>query len=173
MDNTTSPTIFIADDDPFIIKAFKAGLELHDYKVVIAIDGEDALRQIPVVQPDLILLDVIMPKKDGFEVLKALKADPAVASIPVVMLTSLTQESDEQTAREYGAVDFLVKSNVSLNEILQRVQRSLEQAAAAAASAAPAASSVPDLPVSGEMAAETVEAEDTSPEDDSQAAPRA
>lgn len=149
MDNSaTAKTILIADDDLFIVRAFKTGLERYDYTVVIAHDGEEAIEQITAVRPDLVLLDVIMPKKDGFEVLKTIKADLSLASIPVIMLTSLGQDSDEQTARSYGAADFLVKSNVSLNDILLRVQRLLEQAAEAAASlqtATDVVSTVPDL----------------------------
>jgi two-component system alkaline phosphatase synthesis response regulator PhoP len=159
-DSTATKTILIADDDPFIIKAFKAGLELHDYTVVTARDGEEALEQIAAVQPNLVLLDVIMPKKDGFEVLKTLKADPSLAHIPIVMLTSLAQESDAKTAREYGAIDFLVKSDISMSEIVARVQKLLEETAEAATRVADSVrteTGAPDLP-SGQFAAETVEA---------------
>lgn len=148
--SNTTKTILIADDDQFIVRAFKTGLERYDYSVVIAENGEDAIEQIASVRPDLVLLDVIMPRKDGFEVLKAVKADPALAHIPIIMLTSLGQSSDEQTARDYGANDFLVKSDVSLNDILLRVQHLLEEAEEAAAATAteetaPAVSTVPDI----------------------------
>lgn len=122
MDNTpTKKTILLADDDQFIAVVYKDGLEQAGYSVVVAHDGEEALAQIRAIKPDLVLLDIIMPKQNGFEVLQALQADPTVSTIPVIVLTNLSQESDELEARKFGATDFLVKSNISLNDLLARI----------------------------------------------------
>jgi len=124
MDDSTK-TILIVDDDQFVTIAYKAGLEHAGYTVLVAENGEDGIRQIIEAQPHLVLLDIIMPKVDGFEVLQTVKANAAVAHIPIVVFTNLTQQSDEDTARQYGATDFLVKGNVSLNDVLLRVERLL------------------------------------------------
>jgi len=117
--------IVLADDEHFIAIVYKEGLERAGYNVTVAHDGEEALAVIRETLPDLILLDLIMPKMNGFEVLKALKADETLAGIPVVVLTNLSQDNDESEARSYGIQDFIVKANVSLNELLQRIEKVL------------------------------------------------
>jgi CheY-like chemotaxis protein len=114
-------TILLADDEQFILLAYKDGLEHAGYTVITAMDGDEALEQAKT-KPDLILLDLIMPKTNGFDVLKALQADPELSSIPVVVFTNLTQERDEQEARQYGAKDFIIKANVSLNDLVARLE---------------------------------------------------
>lgn len=116
-------TILLADDEQFILVAYRDGLEQAGYHVILAEDGEQALQQMREVHPDLVLLDIIMPKLNGFEVLQAAKQDPAIAAVPVAVLTNLTQLNDEQEARAAGAVDFIVKADVSLNDLLARIER--------------------------------------------------
>ena len=123
--NNSRKIIVLADNDPFITRVYKTGLEEAGYNVIVAEDGEAALEEIRTHRPDLILLELILPKLDGFMVLKTLKADAMTATIPVIILTSLSQESDENEARNSGAADFLVKSEVSLNDILARLERLL------------------------------------------------
>ncbi|HEV7454479.1 MAG TPA: response regulator [Candidatus Saccharimonadales bacterium] len=126
MDTTASrKTILIADDDEFITIAYKAGLERAGYVVIIAEDGDQTIELIATFRPDLVLLDVIMPKQNGFEVLKVVKNHPDYSHIPVVMLTNLGQESDEQAARSYGADGFLIKANVTLNDVLLNIEQLL------------------------------------------------
>jgi CheY-like chemotaxis protein len=95
--------------------------------VVTASDGEEALRQVAAVAPGLVLLDLIMPKLQGFEVLKRLKADPSTRSIPVIVLSNLGQDSDVRDAMALGAMEYLVKSNLSLHELVTRVEAVLGQ----------------------------------------------
>lgn len=123
--NNTRKIIVLADNDPFITRVYKTGLEEAGYSVIVAEDGEAALEEIRTHHPDLVLLELILPKLDGFMVLKTLKADETTAAIPVIILTSLSQQSDENEARTSGATDFLVKSEVSLNDILVRIERVL------------------------------------------------
>ncbi len=125
--NNTRKIIVLADNDPFITRVYKSGLEEAGYDVVVAEDGEAALEQARSRHPDLVLLEIILPKLDGFTVLKTLKADDTTSTIPVIILTSLSQESDQNEARTSGAVDFLVKSEVSLNDILVRIKRALSE----------------------------------------------
>jgi DNA-binding response OmpR family regulator len=117
------PKVAIVEDEVFLRKAGALALRKAGFAVVTAIDGEEALEMIPREKPDLVLLDLIMPKVQGFEVLRRLKADPATASIPVIVMSNLSQESEIRQVREDGAIDFLVKSNISLDLLVARVHR--------------------------------------------------
>ena len=113
--------VLLAEDDRFLRKAAGAMLRRQGFMVLTAEDGEEALRVARAEIPDLILLDLIMPKIQGFEVLKALKDDPNTSTIPVIILSNLGQESDSKVAREMGALDYWVKANLALEELVRRV----------------------------------------------------
>ena len=115
--------IALIEDDVTIKEMYKMKLEMEGYSVVCANDGEKALEVIKKENPDLILLDILMPKKDGFEVLKELKnsQDSGVKSIPVVMLTNLSNREDIAEAEKLGAADYLVKARVTPNEVANKV----------------------------------------------------
>jgi len=119
-------TIVLADDEAFIALAYQEGLERAGFTVVVAHDGEEAVAKTRKTMPDLVLLDLIMPKMNGFEVLKALKADAKTKNLKVVILSNLSQHSDENEARKAGAVDFMVKADHSLKEVVERVQTHLK-----------------------------------------------
>jgi two-component system, OmpR family, alkaline phosphatase synthesis response regulator PhoP len=116
-------TILLADDEQFIVIAYKDGLERAGYAVDVAHDGNEVLSHLQTSQPNLILLDLIMPNLNGFEVLKSLKNDPNFATIPVMVLSNLSQPDDEAEARNLGAIDFIVKSDISLKDLLARIER--------------------------------------------------
>jgi CheY-like chemotaxis protein len=116
-------TILLADDEQFVLVAYKDGLEHAGYNVLLAHDGAETIEVMRSARPDLVLLDLIMPKLNGFEVLQAVKADPELSTIPIAVFTNLSQLSDEQEARGLGAVDFIVKADVSLNDLVARVGR--------------------------------------------------
>ena len=118
-------TILLAEDDRILRKAGEATLKKRGYAVIAAVDGEDALAKAREHKPDLILLDVIMPKLQGFEVLANLKSDAATRDIPVIMLSNLQDESDVRKATEAGALDYLVKSNVPLDVLAARIAEAL------------------------------------------------
>jgi CheY-like chemotaxis protein len=117
--------ILLAEDDRFLRKAAEATLRQRGFTVVTAVDGEEALRLARKDVPDLILLDLIMPKLQGFEVLRALKQDPATAHIPVIVLSNLGQAQDVQQTMEGGAVAYFVKANLSLQTLANRVEEVL------------------------------------------------
>ena len=117
--------ILLAEDDRFLRRAAEAALKRAGFTVLAAADGEEALRMARAEKPDLVLLDLIMPKLQGFEVLKALKADPGTATVPVVVLSNLGQDGDVQRALEGGAVAYLVKANLSLDELVSRARETL------------------------------------------------
>jgi len=117
--------ILLAEDDRFLRKAAEAQLRQHGFTVVAAVDGEEALRLARAERPDLVLLDLIMPKMQGFEVLKTLKQDPATADIPVIVLSNLGQDRDVQQAMELGAVAYYIKAHVSLHDLVKKIEAAL------------------------------------------------
>ena len=119
--------ILLAEDDRILRKAGETALRKKGYEVIAAVDGEDALAKAreDLRQPDLVLLDVMMPKIHGFEVLRGLKGDPRLREIPVIMLTNLEQASDIKRATDGGAYGYLVKSNLDLDELATKVAEAL------------------------------------------------
>ncbi len=117
--------VLLAEDDRFLRRAAEARLRRHGLEVLTAADGEDALRIARAEPLDLVLLDVVMPRLQGFEVLKALKQDVATARIPVIVLSNLGQQRDVAQAMALGAVAFLIKAHLSLQDLVDRVDAAL------------------------------------------------
>ncbi len=117
--------VLLAEDDRFISLAYKDGLSRAGFKVFHALDGKNALELAKKELPDIIMLDIIMPEMNGFEALEALKKDKSTKKIPVVVLSNLGQESDIKKAQELGATDYLVKSNFSLSEVIEKINKIL------------------------------------------------
>jgi len=115
-------TILIADDEPSFRKIYRDVLESQGFEAVEAVDGEAALKFAKELKPALILLDIIMPKMDGFAVLKEIRADPSTKSIPVIMFSVLGEKSDINKGIELGANDYALKGMISPREILQKVR---------------------------------------------------
>ena len=105
----TRARILIADDNPDNLDIFRTRLAVHDYEILAATDGEQALAVAREKQPDLILLDVMMPKMDGIDVCRQLKADPGLPFVPIIMVTAKTGSQDVITALEAGADEYLTK----------------------------------------------------------------
>jgi DNA-binding response OmpR family regulator len=115
------PLVLIADDDPDILSLVQLRLERSGYDVVSAGDGEQALERARAQTPDLALLDVMMPKLDGYEVTARLRQEEATRHLPVILLTARVQESDIARGIEAGADDY-VKKPFSTHELRDRVQ---------------------------------------------------
>ena len=118
--------ILVIEDDRFLRKAAEAALRRHGYTVLTAPDGLTGLQAAQAEHPDLVLLDLIMPGMQGFEVLKVLKEDASTKSIPVIILSNLGQDTDVKKALEAGAVDYLVKANLALDMLVERVKALFE-----------------------------------------------
>jgi DNA-binding response OmpR family regulator len=119
--------IVVVDDDRMLRKAAETTLRQQGYAVSTASDGEEALRLIRAERPNVIILDLILPKMQGFEVLHVLKQDAMTANIPVIVLSSLAQEHDKQEAMDLGAVAYFNKSGHSLGELVKQVEAALIQ----------------------------------------------
>jgi two-component system alkaline phosphatase synthesis response regulator PhoP len=119
------PRVLISDDNAQGVELLEAYLSGSDCEVATAADGEETLRMVKQWRPDLILLDIMMPKISGFEVCKRLRADPATQDIAVLMITALDQQSDIDRAVEAGTDDFLTKP-INKTELLLRVRSVLK-----------------------------------------------
>ena len=115
-------TVLIVEDEGAMQRALKNKLENAGYAVLVASDGAQALEQMRSGSPDLMLLDLIMPKLDGISVLREAKGDEALKSVPVIILTNLSSGDKVAEAMQLGTFDFLVKANYSLDDVLGKVK---------------------------------------------------
>ena len=118
--------ILLVDDDKFICHLYEFHLKSVGFEVEIAEDGVRAVKMIKSKKPDLILLDIIMPEKNGFEVLQEIKQDDEVKSVPVIILTNLSQKSDMEECLRLGAVEFLVKDNYMVDQVIEKINLHLK-----------------------------------------------
>ncbi|HTW96210.1 MAG TPA: response regulator [Candidatus Methylomirabilis sp.] len=122
-----SPWVFIVEDDVFINKAYSAKFAHEGIEVKIAEDGEKALEMLAKGEtPTLILLDLMLPKKSGFEVLEEIKKDPRLKDIPVLILTNLAQELDANRGLSMGAKEYLIKTDLRIEDLVNKVKQYLE-----------------------------------------------
>lgn len=124
-DDSRPTRVLIADDNPQGVELLEAYLGDSDYEIETAADGEETLRKVREWQPDLILLDIMMPKISGFEVCKRLRAEPATRDTAVLMITALDQPSDIERAVEVGTDEFLTKP-INKTDLLLRVRALLK-----------------------------------------------
>jgi len=114
--------ILIVEDDSFLSEMYTTKLELEGFEVLIAIDGEEALNKMRLNKLDVVLLDLLMPKKDGFEVLKEKFNDPKIKDIPVIILTNLSQKEQIKECYELGVRDFLIKAYFVPSEVVKKIR---------------------------------------------------
>lgn len=118
-------TILVAEDDKFLANIYRLNLSQAGYNVINAMDGQETLVQIQKTKPDLIILDLMMPIKDGFQVLLEIKKDTALKNIPVIVASNLAQPEDVKKAMSLGATDYFIKSNVKISDIIAIVSKHL------------------------------------------------
>lgn len=119
-------TILVAEDEQDFVKVYQLKLSQEGFNIIVAHNGEEAVNLAKANKPDLILLDLIMPVKDGFQVLKELKSDEKLKHIKVVVFSNLGQEDDEVKAKALGASDYFIKSNISIYEMVEKVKSFLK-----------------------------------------------
>lgn len=118
--------ILIVEDDKFLRELIAQKLIREDYQVSQAVDGEEGIKKIKEEKPDLILLDLILPGIDGFEVLARIKEDPILAQTPVIILSNLGQKEDVEKGLKMGAVDYLIKAHFTPGEIIEKIKNALQ-----------------------------------------------
>jgi len=122
----TKPKILLIEDDQFLSKILLVKLKRAGFDVFLAVDGEEGIKKAKEIKPNLILLNLILPKLNGFEVLSEIKKTPVLKKVPVVILSNLGQESDVEKGLRMGAEDYLIKTNLSLSEIVEKVKKHLK-----------------------------------------------
>jgi len=119
--------IVIIEDDKFLRELISKKLSDAGYEVLEAIDGEEGIKRVKESKPDLVLLDLILPGIDGFEVLSQIKQDPLFSDLPVIILSNLGQKEDVEKGLKLGAVDFLVKAHFTPGEIIEKIKKILRE----------------------------------------------
>jgi len=119
--------ILIIEDDKFLRELIAKKLIKEGYEVDEAIDGEEGVKKVKEILPDVVLLDLILPGIDGFEVLKTIKEDDKTSTIPVVILSNLGQKDEVEKGLSLGAVDFLIKAHFTPEEIVEKVKSVLSK----------------------------------------------
>ncbi|MBI4407179.1 MAG: response regulator [Candidatus Kerfeldbacteria bacterium] len=121
-------SIIVVEDESFLSKVLAERLEDEGFgHIDVAGNGEEALAMIKNHNPNIVLLDMILPKMNGFEVLEVLQADPKLKKIPVLVLSNLGQDQDIEQAKKLGARDYIVKSNFSLQKVVEKIMGILEE----------------------------------------------
>lgn len=123
--NTTKKKILLVEDDTSLAAVYRSRLELEGFETNEVHNGEDALSTTISYKPDLILLDAMMPKISGFDVLDILRNTPETANVRVIMLTALSQPKDRDRAEQLGVDDYLVKSQVVIGDVVARIKHHL------------------------------------------------
>lgn len=118
--------ILIVEDDNILQKALQEFLAGEGFEIISALDGEEGIKMAKLKNPDLILLDLILPRKDGYEVLKEIKSDQTTQKIPVILLTNLGSLNDVEKALELGATTYLIKADYKLEEIVKKIKEVLK-----------------------------------------------
>ena len=119
--------ILLVEDDSFLLGMYATKFEMEGFKVIMAEDGEKAVRLALKEMPDIILLDIILPKVHGFEVLRQVKAAPATANIPVLLLTNLSQKDEIEQGLKMGAEDYLIKAHFMPSEVVDKIKKVLNK----------------------------------------------
>jgi DNA-binding response OmpR family regulator len=122
---TIKKKILIIEDDEHISKVYEIKFAKENVTTIVARDGEDGVAKIKSERPDIILLDLMIPKKDGFGVLEDIKKIPEFAKIPVLVLSNLGQKSDQERAMSLGATEYLVKVDHPIQEVINKVKEYL------------------------------------------------
>ncbi len=121
----TKKKILLVEDDEALANVYKSRLDIEGFETQWVGNGEDALATAMAFKPDLVLLDVMMPKISGFDVLDILRNTPELANVHIIMLTALSQPKDKERAQGLGVDDYLVKSQVVIGDVMERVRHHL------------------------------------------------
>ncbi|EKD43048.1 MAG: hypothetical protein ACD_72C00482G0001 [uncultured bacterium] len=118
--------VLLVEDDVFLAGIYQKKFEMEGYKVSLADNGEKALVEVKKKKPNIVMLDILLPKLDGFAVLEKLKADPETKDIPVILLTNLGQKDDVEKGLQMGAVDYLIKAHFKPSEVVDKIKKVLQ-----------------------------------------------
>lgn len=123
--DSKNKTVLLVEDDDNLANVYETRLQAEGFNTKRVANGEDALAAALKVKPDLILLDIMMPKVSGFDVLDILRNTPETLNVKIIMLTALSQDSDRERAKSLGVDDYLVKSQVVIADVVEKVKQHL------------------------------------------------
>lgn len=123
--NNATKMVLLVEDDQFLRDLMMTKLEDEHFRVEIAIEGNEALKKVKELKPDIILLDLMLPGMDGFEIMEKIQQDPDIAGIPVIVLSNLGASQDTERAKELGAVDYMIKAQFTPSEIVAKIKEVL------------------------------------------------
>jgi len=118
--------ILVVEDGSFMNVLYRSKLESRGHDVTVALDGQDALDKLEKTSPDLIVLDLILPGKDGFYVLDAVKKNEKLKDVPVVIVSNVSKQESIDKAKELGATDYLVKASMTFDELMEKIESYLK-----------------------------------------------
>ncbi|MDB4939907.1 MAG: hypothetical protein JWO40_332 [Candidatus Doudnabacteria bacterium] len=119
--------VLIVDDEELLVGVYHQGLEFAGYEVESASNGLEAIEKIQRTHPDMILLDLLMPGMDGFGVLKNIKQNKELKEIPIIVLSNLSEDANKSESMRLGAVDFVIKSDISPSQLVDKIKLHLKQ----------------------------------------------
>jgi two-component system, chemotaxis family, chemotaxis protein CheY len=125
-ENFKMAKILIVEDDELLVKAYTRKLGMANYEVATAIDGIEGLEKAKQLKPDLILLDILMPRLNGIELLKTIKVDPELKAIPVIVLTNVASSENTEECLRAGCVSYIIKSNTIPSDVLKEIKKVLD-----------------------------------------------
>lgn len=114
--------VLLIEDDPFLSVLLGNRLKKEGMEVIVVKSGAEAIQTLKSQKPDLVLLDIILPEKSGFEVMEEIKADPQVPEVPIIIISNLGQEADIERGTELGAVEYIIKARTPIDELVKRVK---------------------------------------------------
>ncbi len=121
MEPIQAKKILLVEDDPFLSSLLKNRLVKEKVEVVNAKDGQEALDTLKTFKPDLILLDLILPKKSGFEVMEGIRQDPQLQNAPIIIISNLGQPEDIQKGQDLGAIEYFIKAKTSIDDLVGNI----------------------------------------------------
>ncbi len=114
--------ILLVEDDLFLSSLLANRLKKENFEVVPVKDGNDAIKSLGESRPDVMLLDIILPGKSGFEILEFMKSQPKLEGLPVIVISNLGQENDIERAKSLGAIDYFIKARTSIDDLVKKVK---------------------------------------------------
>lgn len=125
--NNNMKKILFVEDDPFLIEIYSTKLKGAGFSVLVAVDGEEALRKTEDEKPDLILLDIVLPNVDGWEFLRKIgKKEELIKGLKIVVLSNLGQKTDVEKGLELGAIKYLIKAHYTPSEVVEEIEKILK-----------------------------------------------
>ncbi len=118
--------ILLVEDDPFLIEVYTAKLKDNGFSITVAADGDDCLKKIKTETPDLMLLDIVLPGMDGWEVLRKIKKDEGLVNLKVVILSNLGQKEEVEKGLKFGAEKYLIKAHYTPTEVVEEIKKILK-----------------------------------------------